>query len=103
MKQKAWFVEEPGGKFREREIARAAPGTKQAMVRISASGVNPLDSKIRAGAAAHARQPLPAVLCVDMAMPAGCRAHSPSSSLSMSTCSLTNRKTCRCARRQPLQ
>ena len=29
--------------------------------------MNPLDTKIRAGAAEHARQPLPAVLCVDMA------------------------------------
>ncbi len=67
MTYRAWFVEEPGGKFQEREIARPAPGTKQALVRISASGVNPLDTKIRAGAAAHARQPLPAVLCVDMA------------------------------------
>src|SRR5262249_52826615 len=30
-------------------------------------GVNPLDTKIRAGKAAHAKQPLPAVLGVDMA------------------------------------
>src|SRR5262249_44031115 len=34
---------------------------------IKASGVNPLDTKIRAGKAAHAKQPLPAVLGVDMA------------------------------------
>jgi NADPH:quinone reductase len=67
MTNKAWFVDEPGGKFQEREIGRTAPGTKQVLVRISASGVNPLDIKIRAGVAAHARQPLPAVLCVDMA------------------------------------
>jgi len=39
----------------------------QVLVRISASGVNPLDTKIRAGAAEHARQPLPAVVCLDMA------------------------------------
>jgi NADPH:quinone reductase-like Zn-dependent oxidoreductase len=37
------------------------------LVRISASGVNPLDTKIRAGLATHARQPLPAVLGLDMA------------------------------------
>ena len=37
------------------------------LVRISASAVNPLDTKIRAGKAAHARQPLPAVLGLDMA------------------------------------
>ena len=32
-----------------------------------ASGVNPLDLKIRAGAAEHARHPLPAILGIDMA------------------------------------
>jgi NADPH2:quinone reductase len=64
---KVWLVEEPGGRFQERELARPVPGTKQVLVRIAASGVNPLDTKIRAGAAAHARQPLPAVLCLDMA------------------------------------
>jgi NADPH2:quinone reductase len=37
------------------------------LVKVMASGVNPLDSKIRQGAAAHARQPLPAVLGIDMA------------------------------------
>jgi NADPH2:quinone reductase len=64
---KVWSIEEPGGQFRERETTSPALGSMQALVRISASGVNPLDTKIRAGAAAHARQPLPAVLCVDMA------------------------------------
>jgi NADPH:quinone reductase-like Zn-dependent oxidoreductase len=39
----------------------------QVLVRIGASGVNPLDTKIRAGNAAHARHPLPAVLGMDMA------------------------------------
>jgi NADPH2:quinone reductase len=67
MMHKVWLLEELGGKFQEREIARPVPGTNQALVRISASGVNPLDTKIRAGAAAHAQQPLPAVLCMDMA------------------------------------
>ena len=37
------------------------------LVRIHASGVNPLDTKIRAGKAEHAKQPLPAVLGLDMA------------------------------------
>jgi NADPH:quinone reductase-like Zn-dependent oxidoreductase len=32
------------------------------LIRISAGGVNPIDTKIRAGKAAHAKQPLPAVL-----------------------------------------
>ena len=67
MKHRVWLIEEPGGEFQEREVTRPALVAKQALVRISASGVNPLDTKIRAGAAAHARQPLPAVLCVDMA------------------------------------
>jgi NADPH:quinone reductase-like Zn-dependent oxidoreductase len=37
------------------------------LVRIKASGVNPLDGKIRSGQAGHARQPLPAVLGMDLA------------------------------------
>jgi NADPH:quinone reductase-like Zn-dependent oxidoreductase len=37
------------------------------LARVHASGVNPLDTKIRAGKAAHAKQPLPAVLGLDMA------------------------------------
>ena len=36
-------------------------------MKICASGVNPLDTKIRAGQGAHAKQPLPAVLGLDMA------------------------------------
>jgi NADPH2:quinone reductase len=67
MTRKIWQVKEPSGRFHEIEIALPGPGTKQALVRICASGVNPLDTKIRAGKAAHARQPLPAVLGVDMA------------------------------------
>jgi len=37
------------------------------LVRIKASGVNPLDTKIHAGEAGHARQPLPAILGIDLA------------------------------------
>ncbi|MGN6209922.1 zinc-dependent alcohol dehydrogenase family protein [Asticcacaulis sp.] len=43
------------------------PKAGEVRVRIRASGVNPLDTKIRAGVAAHARQPLPAVLGMDLA------------------------------------
>ena len=43
------------------------PEATQVLVRVHASGVNPLDTKIRAGKAGHARQPLPAVLGLDMA------------------------------------
>ena len=67
MRQKAWLVREPGGSFEESTIVRPDPGINQVVVRILASGVNPLDTKIRAGKAGHAKQPLPAVLGVDMA------------------------------------
>jgi NADPH2:quinone reductase len=43
------------------------PGPGEVLVRVMASGVNPLDTKILAGAAEHARQPLPAILGLDMA------------------------------------
>lgn len=48
-----------------RPVPDVLPG--HVLVRIGASGVNPLDVKIRAGAAAHAQHPLPAVLGMDMA------------------------------------
>jgi NADPH2:quinone reductase len=67
MGQNVWFIEEPGGEFRKVEVPRPTVGANQVLVRISASGVNPLDTKIRAGKAAHAKQPLPAVLGLDMA------------------------------------
>jgi NADPH:quinone reductase len=63
----AWFVQKPGGDFQAIEVPRPTLDANQVLVRISASGVNPLDTKIRAAQAAHARQPLPAVLGVDMA------------------------------------
>src|SRR5215472_5493965 len=63
----AWLVEEPGGAFRKIELSHTPLREKQVRVRIAASGVNPLDTKIRAAKAAHAKQPLPAVLGVDMA------------------------------------
>jgi NADPH2:quinone reductase len=61
----AYLVETPGGEFRKVEVPRPTPGVNQVLVRISASGVNPLDAKIRACQAEHARQPLPAVLGLD--------------------------------------
>jgi len=48
-------------------IARPVAGPGQVLVRILASGVNPLDIKITAGQAAHARTTLPAVLGIDLA------------------------------------
>jgi NADPH:quinone reductase len=43
------------------------PARGEVLVRIKAASLNPLDTKIRAGAAAHARHPLPLVLGIDMA------------------------------------
>ena len=39
----------------------------QVLVRVEVSGVNPLDLKISKGQAAHAKQPLPAILGIDVA------------------------------------
>ena len=64
---KAYRVEEPGGQFCAVALPTPHPGAGQVVVELCASGVNPLDTKIRAGQAAHAKQPLPAVLGLDMA------------------------------------
>lgn len=63
----AALVETFDGPFMVREIARPQPAAGQVLVRVHASGTNPLDTKIRAGAAAHAQSPLPAVLGMDLA------------------------------------
>jgi NADPH2:quinone reductase len=64
---RAYLVERPEGEFRAVDLARPVPAARQVLVRVHASGINPLDTKIRAGKAAHAQQPLPAVLGLDMA------------------------------------
>jgi len=51
----------------QQQIARPVAGPGQVLVRVHASGVNPLDTKIAAGKADHARAVLPAVLGIDMA------------------------------------
>ncbi len=48
-------------------VTRPLPGSGQVLVRIQASGVNPVDTKIIAGKAAHAQPVLPAILGIDMA------------------------------------
>ncbi|UST77308.1 zinc-dependent alcohol dehydrogenase family protein [Pseudomonas siliginis] len=50
-----------------RHIDRPVAGKGQVLVKVHAAGVNPLDTKIAAGAGAHARQQLPAVLGLDLA------------------------------------
>ncbi len=64
---RAAILDEYNSPFRLTEIARPKPATGQVLVRIKASGVNPLDTKIRTGNGAHAKQPLPAILGMDMA------------------------------------
>jgi NADPH:quinone reductase-like Zn-dependent oxidoreductase len=58
----AFVVESAGGLFREVEIPTPQPAGDQVLVKVLASGVNPLDTKIRVGGGGHAKQPLPAVL-----------------------------------------
>ncbi|MGK2868023.1 MAG: zinc-dependent alcohol dehydrogenase family protein [Mycobacterium sp.] len=49
------------------EIADPTPGPGEVLVRVMASGVNPLDTKIHRGEAAHAQMAPPAVLGIDLA------------------------------------
>ncbi|MBV6825489.1 zinc-dependent alcohol dehydrogenase family protein [Pseudomonas sp. PD9R] len=67
LQMRALIVDSANAPLRLASIARPVPEAGQVLVRIAASGVNPLDGKIRSGQAAHARQPLPAVLGMDMA------------------------------------
>ena len=64
---RAYLIEKAGGEFKQVEMAVPDLGERDVLVRVVASGVNPLDLKIRAGQAGHAKQPLPAVLGLDMA------------------------------------
>ena len=64
---RAALLETAGAPFRMATLARPAPGPGEALVRVVASGVNPLDLKIHAGEAAHARVTLPAILGLDVA------------------------------------
>ncbi|AWM93371.1 quinone oxidoreductase [Pseudomonas sp. 31-12] len=67
LEMRALIVDSANGPLRLVSMQRPVPGPGQVLVRIKASGVNPLDGKIRSGQAAHARQPLPAVLGMDLA------------------------------------
>jgi NADPH2:quinone reductase len=64
---KALLLESPGAPFTLTERPRPEPAAGEVLVRVHASGVNPLDTKIHAGKAAHARHPLPAILGIDLA------------------------------------
>ncbi len=63
----ALVLEDFGSALVKRELARPQARAGEVLVRIHASGVNPLDLKIRAGKAAHAKPVLPAILGIDMA------------------------------------
>ena len=63
----AAVLDAAGSPFRIAQVARPTPKTGEVLVRVRASAVNPLDLKIRAGRAAHAQQPLPSILGIDMA------------------------------------
>jgi NADPH2:quinone reductase len=64
---RAMLAEQAGTPMRLAEIARPEPQDGEVLVRVAASGVNPLDLKIAAGKAAHAKHPLPAILGLDLA------------------------------------
>jgi NADPH2:quinone reductase len=64
---KALVVSQYDGPFELVTLDRPQPQAGQVLVRIHAAGLNPLDVKIRAGKAAHAKHPLPLVLGIDMA------------------------------------
>jgi len=63
----AIVAEAPGGPLRLVQVATPGAGPGQVLVRVAASGVNPLDTKILASSADHARQALPAILGLDVA------------------------------------
>jgi NADPH:quinone reductase-like Zn-dependent oxidoreductase len=63
----AAVLDAAGSPFRIAQVARPTPKTGEVLVRVKASAVNPLDLKIRTGRAAHAQQPLPSILGIDMA------------------------------------
>ena len=63
----AALLESHSAPFRLSTVARPEAGPGEVLVRVAASGVNPLDLKIREGVADHARQTLPAILGIDLA------------------------------------
>ena len=63
----AAVLDAPGAAFRLARLPKPGLGPRQVLLRIAASGINPLDLKIAAAAAPHARHPLPAILGLDAA------------------------------------
>jgi len=63
----ALVAEKEGEPLRPVQVPTPHPSAGEVLVRVAASAVNPLDTKILAGAAAHAKHPLPAILGLDVA------------------------------------
>ncbi len=64
---RALIVDSDPGCFRSTNVDRPVPIQGQVLVRVKASGVNPLDIKIRGRTAPHAKHPLPADIGLDLA------------------------------------
>jgi NADPH2:quinone reductase len=64
---RALVLEEFGADMVPTVLPRPVAGPGEVLVGILASGVNPLDTKIRAGSAGHAQVTTPAVLGIDLA------------------------------------
>lgn len=64
---KALILESFNSPYQLKEIDKPIAGKGEVLVKIKASGINPLDLKIKAGQAAHAKAKLPAILGIDLA------------------------------------
>lgn len=64
---KAMILDATDAPFRAVDLEKPTLAAGQVLVRIHASGVTVLDTKIRAGKAGHARHPLPAILGMELA------------------------------------
>ena len=62
---KAAILDHTNASLRIAEIDKPMPRPGDLLVRLAAAALNPLDGKIREGAAPHAKQTLPAVLGID--------------------------------------
>lgn len=64
---RAAVLESYNAPLRLSTISTPEIGPREVLVRVRASAVNPLDTKIHSGAAPHARHPLPAIPGIDLA------------------------------------
>jgi len=63
---KALVLAEFNAPYQLKEIEKPVAGPGQVLIKIAASGINPLDLKIKAGQAAHAKPVLPTILGIDV-------------------------------------